>query len=430
MRYAAALLLFTSVVIAPLAHGMQDSQPLTVHEWGTFTSVAGVDGASLDWRPLATSDLPSFVYTLSGRREGKGLRGRDGNECKACGHDECGCGKDCAPRESGHCGCCKSCTVAQMRMETPVLYFYADKEMDVSVKVGFPKGLITEWYPQAREVKPILNAKTPFAGVAGGEIDWGTVRILPGAKAKLPVDKGPSHYYAARETDAALVQVCSKRSEEGKASPEVDRFLFYRGVGNFDLPVQAVDRDGSLAVRNTGKDALRHLFVVRVAGKRVAWGYRSTLETGDTWDAKPDCGTSIEPSVVKALRECGLFEREATAMVKTWRDSWFEEDGVRVFYVLPSRVTDELLPLTISPKPANLVRVLVGRCEVLTPERTRDMERIVSVLASESFDEREEAMRRLKSYGRFAEPLLKQVIAASKDPEIRTRCESLLKLDY
>src|SRR5262249_27296266 len=41
---------------------------LTVHEWGTFTSIAGRDGNAVLWRPLAgTADLPSFVYQIGGR---------------------------------------------------------------------------------------------------------------------------------------------------------------------------------------------------------------------------------------------------------------------------------------------------------------------------------------------------------------------------
>src|SRR3954453_17581182 len=34
----------------------------TAHEWGTFTSVQGGDGALLNWRPLENSRLPKFVY--------------------------------------------------------------------------------------------------------------------------------------------------------------------------------------------------------------------------------------------------------------------------------------------------------------------------------------------------------------------------------
>jgi len=35
-------------------------------------------------------------------------------------------------------------------METPVLYFYPLKPMTVSVRVDFPNGRVTEWYPRAR----------------------------------------------------------------------------------------------------------------------------------------------------------------------------------------------------------------------------------------------------------------------------------------
>ena len=35
-------------------------------------------------------------------------------------------------------------------METPVIYFYSDREQTVNVRVRFPHGLITEWYPQGR----------------------------------------------------------------------------------------------------------------------------------------------------------------------------------------------------------------------------------------------------------------------------------------
>ena len=80
------------------AHAVKDNR-LIVHEWGTFTSIAGKTGFALDWRPLnGSSDLPKFVHTL---QDGRGLR---------------------------H-GPAKLSLEAQIRMETPVIYFYADREM-------------------------------------------------------------------------------------------------------------------------------------------------------------------------------------------------------------------------------------------------------------------------------------------------------------
>src|SRR5438105_8838159 len=78
-------------------------------------------------------------------------------------------------------------------------------------------------------------------------------------------------------------------------------------------------------------------------------------------------GDRMAESLVKA----GLYPREAAAMVKTWKDSWFEEDGVRVLYLLPRAWTDRTLPLALDPAPRDLARVMVGRAEVLLPSLQR-----------------------------------------------------------
>src|SRR5581483_10886643 len=88
---------------------------LVAHEWGTFTSFSGSDGVPVGFYPN-NDDLPGFVYF----QEGDGLT--KSNRLQRGG------------------------TVS---METPVIYFYTDRDMRVSVKVDFPRGWITEWYPFA-----------------------------------------------------------------------------------------------------------------------------------------------------------------------------------------------------------------------------------------------------------------------------------------
>ncbi len=129
---------------------------LIVHEWGTFTSIAGKDGVALEWRPLnGPADLPKFVHTI--QKADAGLRN--------------------AP---------KADLRAAVRMETPVIYFYSNNQIDVSVKVDFPKGKITEWYPQARLLSTGIN--------------WGRFKVMPGTSLNLPVEYSTSHYFAARDT--------------------------------------------------------------------------------------------------------------------------------------------------------------------------------------------------------------------------------------
>jgi hypothetical protein len=382
----AAASLFT-VSAAP-----QESAKVIVHEWGTFTSVAGSDGASLDWRPLAgPSDLPSFVYSLPGAPRGL----RHGEPIQTC------------PREGEGHKSCKNCTEGTIRMETPVLYFYTDRETTVSVKVDFPKGKITEWYPAARNV--------------GQGIDWGQVRILTTGTADYPTEKGDSHYYPARETDASAVRVCA-----GKKT-ELEKFLFYRGVGTFDLPVKVTLSGDKVTVRNLGKDRIDQVVLFENRGGKLGYRIHCYLNDEVTLERpNQDHGIdSLTTDLTKILMGQGLYAKEAKAMVKTWRDSWFEP-GLRVFYTVPRMATAHVLPLSMNPAPAELVRVLVGRAEIITPELETAIGELAAKLGNESIETREAATKALAAYGRFAEPVLKKILSTTQDPEVKARIQKVI----
>ena len=59
-------------------------------------------------------------------------------------------------------------------------------------------------------------------------------------------------------------------------------------------------------------------------------------------------------------------------MVETWWSSYFAQDGLRVFWVVPTAKTEAILPLEVSPKPEKSVRVIVGRSEVIRPAMERE----------------------------------------------------------
>jgi hypothetical protein len=339
-----ALALIPLILLAAI---LPADNTLIVHEWGTFTSVAGEDGAALEWRPLAAEDdLPSFVYGPGDLADGAGVR-----------HDP-------------HL---KADLSALVRMETPVIYFYAKNPLEVSVRVAFPQGKVTEWYPRVRSVSDRDG------------IDWGHITVLPDTPVSFLTETKPSHYYAARETDAATVRVCSY------SGTQHEKFLFYRGVGSFKLPVRAT-LDGN-RVHVTG--ARERVIVFENRGGRIGW----TVSDGDC--ARPELNGDLHALLAeleKMLTEHGLYPKETRAMVATWRDSWFEE-GLRVFYVLPRPITDKVLPLTLDPKPAELVRVLVGRVELITPEMEQAM--------------RDDPASAKRTYGRFAEAILKRLAAHS-----------------
>jgi hypothetical protein len=72
-------LLTVSVALGLIVHGFTiqngDEDGLVVHEWGTFSSIAGEDGTALEWHPLAaTNDLPDFVHEFVAITNASGLR--------------------------------------------------------------------------------------------------------------------------------------------------------------------------------------------------------------------------------------------------------------------------------------------------------------------------------------------------------------------
>src|SRR6185436_20945054 len=77
---------------------------------------------------------------------------------------------------------------------------------------------------------------------------------------------------------------------------------------------------------------------------------------------------SLAAAVTAALDETGLFHDEAVAMVNTWKRQWFRTPGVRVLYLMPQALTDAAIPLTITPPPEEVRRVMMIRVEVITPE--------------------------------------------------------------
>lgn len=372
---------------------------LVVHEWGTFTTVAGKKGTAIDWRPLnGASDLPSFVYDLKSQ---DGYRGT--YDAKLNGKDM---------------------RLVKVRMETPVIYFYTKNEMEIDVSVGFPGGEITEWYPQASIVNRSAG-NNQSAKFTSNLINWGTIKLLPQNQPNYLREAADSHYYPARETDSVAVQVCNA----DKTKIETEKFLFYRGVGDFGLPLSVRIDGKNLYLKDSGSEEVKNIIVFENRGGRTGFKFIESLPKELTTE-RPETNKTL-PEVYAELEKIlvaeGLYEKEAKAMIETWKDSWFEE-GLRVFYVLTEKTTDKILPLKIEPRPKEIVRVMVGRAEVITPEMEQDVRRQVGLLRSDSSKTRADAQNYLRKYGRFYEPVLKSLLENERDPKVRAQIEELISL--
>jgi hypothetical protein len=394
---------------------------LVVHEWGTFLSVQGSDGTAMGGMVDSEEDLPPFVRERS-------LDGRNP-------------------------------IYFNQKMETPVTYFYVDKPMSVQVRVAMPDGLLTHWYPGAKNFGPPNNVK---ATKDDSFLDWATVELIPdraGVLATLKNYKGVSKdstWRFARETDAAYVRV--KDRPAILPVGEVEKFLFYRGLGSFQLPLQVVspppvrsDLHPRLILTNTATEPLRGVFAVRVRDGQIAFtpladlagketrtvrdlaGYResSRQENGILGVELPlsEGVPLVKKAVADSLVKAGLYRKEAEAMVNTWEKSYFRTDGLRFLYVLPAPTVDRAIPITISPRPDELVRVMVGRVEVLTRDvEHRLMQTLYDTISSDATI-RKQGEAVLAKLGRLQEPVLRRLLAllTDDDVKIKAKIEELLK---
>lgn len=416
----------------------ETDDPLIVHEWGTFTTFSGSDGVFLDFRPLADeeSDLPSFVVDRASSAittlfSKKRLRGK-------------------------------------VRMETPVTYFYTDRIRQVNVRVGFPDGLLTEFYPPVRKMLPPLDEKAAFGAgepIGKSSLDWGQVTLIPTsqlapniadpvlreqvanhlAAAAVPHSSGDLHYRQARATDSALVHV---RAAKGRAfgnfsAPQHDymeKFLFYRGVGRFELPVQAsFDTAGRMTFSNHGQLPLTAAIQIKVDGEEIQAKSIGAIPAGGQSKVESLDQMSLD-QLAQVVQEMlvaeGLYAKEAASMVETWKQSWFGEAGTRILYIVPAPITDELLPLTIEPSPDETLRVLVGRMEILPPGQEQQL--IQAVLASskarsaylqQSKSQQQKPFaisEELHGLGRMLEPALVRVSKIANDGNVRQEAQRLI----
>jgi hypothetical protein len=376
-----------------------DSSGLVVHEWGTLLAMSGSDGISLDGMYHEEHALPSFVHARSKDQ----LR----------------------------------LPMSRSKMETPVIYFYTPQVRRVEVEVGYPTGLWTQWYPQASTVRPgIVQAGSP-PQTRDGNISWSvTVRPPDQKHNDPPATDSDALWNYARDVDAAYVTT----DKTPQTPDEWERFIFYRGLGEAPMPMQVRFGSGRLTASTSEADGVRHLFILRVENGRGAYAYAPSLTANAVLDrqvpamseSRPldEFVTQVSDDVARRLVESGLYAKEARAMVNTWASSYFKTDGVRLLFVLPQSWTDRFIPMRITPQPQQLVRVMVGRMELLDEAREQRAEDAIRELSSSDPDARARAFETLRTEGRYVEPIVRRTLRTSTDEQVRTLSRRLLLTDF
>jgi hypothetical protein len=284
--------------------------------------------------------------------------------------------------------------------------------------VAFAKGVITEWYPHASRVEPSGNlyGETLHKAGASGAIAWDSVILAPNGRPDFPLGDRNNHYYAARMTSSTPLRVKTAAGEQQ------EKYLFYRGVSTFSVPLSAIlDTEGRLTIKNHGDQEIPTIILFERRGDKA--GYRiggplneqAILDSPRLTSTIDELGRDLEGILVAQ----GLYHDEARAMVETWRNSWCEE-GSRLLYIVPPAFVNNVLPLSINPVPAQTVRVFVGRLELLSPATQKEVEAAFAAHDAAT----------LKVYDRFLEPILATMVKKETDPARARRFLEYLNFVY
>lgn len=433
--FATAML---TVLAASAVQPSANTASLVIHEWGTFTSFQDSQGLTISGINVDDEPVPKFVHRLS---DVPIFTTRSSPASWSQG----------APR-------CHSDVT--LRLETPVLYFYPqdgfplDRSFDV--RATFAGGWLTEFFPWAAAD----NSGFPQAleHSTRGSIRWKGLRLSRNSEISLP-ETTERVWLAPRNVNSAVVINGDKA--------EAEKYLFYRGVGHLDAPIVVRNEAASLTVSLRDEErllnALPRMWVVHVsADGRVAYRSIQTGKQRSVTAALPIASDTASSELVALRRELkaaltaeGLYEDEADAMLTTWQLSYFDSEGMRVFFVLPRAWTDAQLPLWTSV-PASITRVMLGRVELISPHQQAAL-RSLYELPAEAFDvpplyyenqtvlehvragtashaelyrivDREvpDALRLYESLGRFRDALLTREWRATSDIERQARLKLVI----
>lgn len=358
---------------------------MKVHEWGTFTVLQDEGGRQLPGVNVDDEPVPEFVHNipeamilptvLDSRQWFYRMKG--------------------VPRRHPQ---------VTVRLETPVIYFYppADQTtpIEVDVRAKFRGGWLTEFYPDAKfDVNGVSHENFNFAHLNSdtrGSLSWKSLQV--GAADDFP-ETDEHVWLAPRQVQATPITAANGESE---------KYVFYRGVGNFGAPLRvSMDRTSGnaelesqlpndLALANPW--VIPDLWIVHITDDgKVAFRTLNDVGFDDQGEANIDTLSyrfaeeefsesnmdKLQQEMHACLVEEGLFADEAAAMLATWKRAYFQSPGLRVFFPTPREWTDRQLELELSVD-ADIERVMMCRIELITDEQRASLSTLAMGPASDS----------------------------------------------
>lgn len=300
------------VLVAGAAAARADGPPLTVHEFGVFTWGDGALHGILD------EEVPPFIKDACVLSRPTPVR------------------PDPPPRPP-------------RPVRKPLLYFHGAPAKGVDLVVNFKSGRASWVYPCGDTPDPVT------AEWKGLEFSRTNTHALsdPGSS--------PAFQWIHQGRAPNALWVNGRKQSE--------RFLFYDGTLDVSAPLELRRRGDRITLTNRTDAPLRDVLVVRRVGDEVgvAWladgggGIPADGAVETTLPALEARTETFEAGMTGALAErlkgAGLHQDEALACALMFESEFFGRDGIRVVARLSQEVYEDLLPLTMTPAPAKLVRV-------------------------------------------------------------------------
>lgn len=328
-----------SLFILVCCLSLQAQNNLVVHEWGTFTTLTSCDGQQYGAPLRSLEELPDFVYNQTYQYTEYDTKDRP------------------TIRNANLFG-------ANMGMETPVLYFYSDRAIDFQVNINFRNGTISQFYPLPTNTEAFispatniqLQGRTGYASWKGRILEKSTTLTT-----SFSNQEANAIWNHPRAVASNLVEVNKQR----------EKYLFYRGLGHYVCPIRVEnDLDKVVKITNTSNEFVPfYVCTEMVDGKLLIHSFGS-LEANRcvSFTRNQKLEIDVREKMIEALVAEGLYKDEAMAMIATWNESYFESSGLKVFWIVPQSIINELLPITMSPQPTELKRAFFGRIEIMEAE--------------------------------------------------------------
>ena len=335
--------------------------------------------------------------------------------------------------------------------DKPIIYFHtARPNLRFRTSVNFGEGAPVVWWPAVAKPLDETPGRRPEVSKVKlfHELEWhGWLgEKLPANEFRRGREAFAAELFALPEKlwlqQARNVPEASTITVHGTAlsggapwvatRPESEKFLYYDGLVPAPDYLRCTRSDAdSVTVSNTAKFDIGPLLVADQRGASPGGSILGKLAAGSTVQIRFASGLSADTLAKRLdseLQAAGLLESEAGSILTIWRRGLFERPGVTACYLLPRSEYERMLPISIKPKPASLVRVGIVRqpnfeAEPVLAERANTL---IEQLNSDDPKTRLQATRSLIAFGPVAIRLLKATLEKKPDPETARGCRLIL----